>query len=122
MLTREQAEAAFEQVKEQFAAYLGHEGYRPPELIKSYVYDVWYGSRVISTIEPPYAIVWEEGPDNWALRAKDGGRDYEATLELRSIPGVNKYVTVDTAPAKAWPSEVFGEPVTSYILGLWPVD
>lgn len=122
MLNQEQAEAAFEAVKEQFAPHIGHAGFRDPVLIKNYKYDVWYGNRVISTIEPPYAIVWEEGPDTWTYRAREGGRDYESTLELRSVPGVPQDAVVDTPQAASWPSGVLSEPINNYILGLWPTD
>lgn len=116
-ITRAQAEQALEQVKEQYCGYLEIDP--GPRLEENFFYDVWSGGRVISTIEAPYAIVWEEGgPYEWAYRAAQGGRDVELTAELRSIPGYEDAV-VDTPAATAWPSEVRAEPITTWILGLW---
>ena len=119
MVTRHEAERALEQIREQYRCYLDVSG---PVLVKDYEYDVWYSNRVISTIKAPYAIVWEDGgPYEWAYRAAQGGRDVELTAELRSIPGQENAV-VDTPAATAWPSEVRAEPITTWVLGLWPND
>ena len=118
-VTRQQAERALEQVREQYCGYLDPEG-SGPVLVENYEYDIWYSSRVISTIKAPYAIVWEDGgPYEWAYRAGQGGRDVELTAELRSIPG-HENAVVDTPAAVDWPQDVRAEPITTWVLGLWP--
>jgi hypothetical protein len=107
-VTEEQAQAALAAIREQFKSYL-EPGYEP-EIIRDWNF---------LDYPTPVAIVWEEGgPDEWAYRAQEGGRDIELTLEVRSIPGMEEAV-IDTPPASSWPEGVGFYPVTSFAIGLF---
>jgi hypothetical protein len=63
----------------------------------------------------PFAIVWEEGPYEWAYRFPEGGIDEEATYGIQDIaPGT----VVRTAAAKIDP-HIFVEAITSWAVGLY---
>jgi hypothetical protein len=63
----------------------------------------------------PFAIVWEEGPYEWAYRFPEGGIDEEATYEIQDLaPGT----VVRTAPAKI-DRHIFTEAITSWAVGLY---
>lgn len=98
-VTKRQAEQAFRQFKQQFKGLLPDEGYaHGPKLIKDWD---WLDSGPTK-----WAIVWEEGPFEWALLAQHGGKmEYGAVI----------------APAKHWPAGTFAEPVTSFAIGIYEV-
>lgn len=109
-VTKEIAEQAFAAIKKQFAAYIDENN--GPELIENWD---WLDSG-----PTPWAVVWEEGPFEWAYRAQTGGRDYEATLLMRDATGDQTKV-VDTPEAEGWPEGFFTEAVTSWAVGIYPV-
>lgn len=117
-VTRKQAEQALSCIREQFKEYIDA-GDPPPKLIENWVAVTYRNGRVREDDPIPFVITWEEGPTEWAYRAVDGGRDVELTLELRSVPGVDPTVTVDTPAATNWPKGVQGGPYFSYVLGLY---
>lgn len=94
-VTKEIAEQCFAAIVGQFNP---EEGYGP-KLIENWD---WLDSG-----PTPWAIVWEEGPYEWALRAQSGGTDPE-------------FGTV-TPEAENWPEGVFAEAATSWAVGIYPV-
>lgn len=117
MITREQAEQALACIRQQFRSYIGA-GYPAPELTESWKPFIYREGREVDTEVIPFAVVWPEGPDDWAHRAHSGGRDVELTLELRDALG-SEDATVDTPAAENWPEGVQAEPYFSYALGLY---
>lgn len=117
-VTRAQAERALACVREQFKEYIAA-GDPPPRLVENWVPVTYREGRVVEGETIPFAIMWEEGPSEWAYRAPEGGRDIELTLELRSIPGVDPVAVVDTPAAVGWPEGVQGSAYFSYVLGLY---
>lgn len=113
-----QAEQALACIKRQFQDYLGA-GCPEPTLVENWKPFIYRDGGVQDTDPIPFAVLWEEGPDDWAYRAHSGGRDVELTLELRSVPGIGETATVDTPPATEWPPGVSAEPYFSYVLGLY---
>lgn len=103
------AQAALDAVKKQFNV----EGCTPPFLVRDWEY------LHMKPNATPWAIVWEEGPHEWAYRSPHGGRDFETTLLVRDHTGDEEYVA-DTPPAAGFPENVFAEPVTYWALGLYP--
>jgi hypothetical protein len=97
-VSRNLAKKALEAVKQQFASYI-EPGFEP-KLIEGW------------TDSGHWAICWEEGPYEWAYNAPQGGTDED----LSALMGKHKEVE----PAKDFPKEVFAEPCTSVILGLYP--
>lgn len=112
-VTREQAEQALEAVKGQWS-YDVAEG-NVPKLVENWD---WLESGTT-----PWAIVWEEGPDEWAMRAQNGGTDEEATALARDDSAITEILgeqfTVATPAAVAWPEGVFAEPITPWAVGLY---
>lgn len=102
-LSRTLAEAALEQIKIQFRAEI-EAGYGEPTLIEDWTDPDADGDQ-------HWAICWD-GPFEWALRAQEGGRDWDMTLELRSVTG-DQSAVVETEPAPNWPAQVFGEPYSA---------
>lgn len=75
-----------------------------PTLVKDWD---WYGGA-------PYAIVWEEGPYDWAIAATSGDYDevdYLAAEVTGSLPKPKPPIGVEG---------VFVEPITSWSLGVYP--
>jgi hypothetical protein len=68
-----------------------------------------------------WAIVWEDGPDEWALRAFHGGHDeelYHLAREAGATPEqARRTAQVGGVPC---PAGVFAEPVMTFVLGLYP--
>lgn len=98
-ITREVAEQALEAIKGQWP-YDVAEG-NVPKLIENWD---WLESGSI-----PFAIVWEEGPDEWAYRAGDGG------------PFHTDLGTLNTPKAVNWPCGTFAEPITSWAVGIYEI-
>lgn len=107
-LTRETAEKVLKQVTTKYAAYI-EAGYEP-KLIQDWD---WVGHT-------PWAIIWEEGPDEWAYNFGGGGFDYEiyegARAFGKSEEEARKLATVE--PTADLPG-VFTEPVTGWALGIY---
>lgn len=98
-VTKRQAEQAFRQFKEQFKGLLPPEDYaHGPKLINNWD---WLESGPTK-----WAIVWEEGPYEWAMLAQYGGK----TEFGGTIPA-----------AKHWPAGTFAEAVTSWSIGIYEV-
>lgn len=113
-LTREQAEAALEVIKKQYAIYVeGVDGYEPlcplPVLVEDW-------ADVVG-----WQIVWEEGPEDWAYRAFVGGTN-EEIYQLMIDEGVEsgKAATLSRDPVTAKPEGIFTEPYNSFVLSLYP--
>lgn len=96
-VTKRQAEQAFRQVKDQFAAFIEPGDEYGPQLIHNWD---WLESGPTR-----WAIVWEGGPYDWALAAETGGKLEYGTIE----------------PAKNWPAGTFSEAVTSWAVGIYEV-
>lgn len=64
----------------------------------------------------PYAVVWEEGPYDWALLATSGGVDQELTSLMA---GYLKPGAVIEREAIKQPDGVFCEPITAWALGIY---
>jgi hypothetical protein len=100
-VSKAQAEAVLAEVRRVFAVYIG-EGDRGPQLQESFE----WGAGLA-----PWAVVWEEGPYDWAHLATSGDIDEE----LSSI--VDHVVW---AKAIKQPAGVHCEPYTSWALGIYP--
>ena len=99
-VTKTQAEAVLREVRRVFATYI-KAGYPAPQLRENF--DWGYGVA-------PWAVVWEEGPFEWAMLATSGDVDEE----MSSITGR----TVWSKSIKQ-PAGVFCEPYTSWALGIY---
>lgn len=100
-LSRKLAEQALASIKEQYKSYLmfGDEEFGP-KLVESW------------TDSGHWAIVWEEGPYEWALNSPQGGVDEE----LSELAGQR----VDTPEAPNFPEGVFAECYSYSVLCLYP--
>lgn len=116
-VTQAQAEQALAAVKRQFAAYFEPAtfedgftvaGSAPPKLVMDFD---WTGTG------PGPAIVWKEGPYEWAYLACAGGVD-EEMAELAAEVGV----TVRAQDPVKMPEAIWCEPTTSWALALYPRD
>lgn len=114
MITREQAERALASIRQQFKTYIDA-GEPEPELIENWKPFVYQDGKVIETDTYPFAVVWQDGPFEWAHRAQEGGVDEELTLLGREFK--EDYVA-HTPAAEGWPKGVHGEPYFSYVLTL----
>lgn len=117
-VTREQAEQVLEAVKKQYRPYWEPDGdYVPqlPVLIENWEY---------LDHPTPWAIVWEEGPDEWAYRASSGGVDEEMCYLMSDVVGVDavkemvKAGKMTESPVSS-PSGVYVSPVTGWALGIY---
>lgn len=126
-ITRTQAEAVRTAVAEQFRSYWqgftipadedGPERVYPdtqgPVLVEHY--ESWGGSDI------RWAIVWEEGPFEWAMNASMGGYDDEVAEALLACGKDRTYAEQQaTVEAVTTPDGVFVEPVNGYVLGVYP--
>lgn len=98
-ISKKLAEKALAAVKEQFKVYVEGLG-SEPTLVES-----WSDGG-------HWAICWEDGPDEWALRCPEGGFDEELSYLMGK--------RADTPAAESWPKEVFGEPYYTFVLVLYP--
>lgn len=91
-MRKRDAEKALNAVKRTFKGWIDGPEYGP-KLVKDWD---WVGPT-------PYAIVWEEGPYDWAMLASGGGRtEFGSKVEPVKVDGV------------------FLEPVTGWALGVYP--
>lgn len=135
-ITRKQADAALAAVVEQFRAYVEPttleaftaedgtefpaETFGPTSPLPTLVED-WNG--------PGWAIVWEEGPDEWAYRATTGGSSEEERVLVAAAAkenGIDPQVAVDRYVKDdepiTWPKGVYAEPHYSFVLSLYPAS
>lgn len=120
-ITQQQAEAVLAAVKAQFAAYLEPitldggrviAGDPPPTLVMDYE-DV-AGRRIP-------AILWEDGPGEWADRASMGGTSEEERVLVAQAAeefGVPYVKPADDEPVPL-PAGVTVEPIYSFVLGIY---
>lgn len=102
IVTKAQAEAVLAEVKRVFAPYVKAAPKYGPKLVK----DFDWGAG-----PAPYAIIWEEGPFEWAHLATSGDVDEE----MSSLTGHTVWSKAINQPAG-----VFCEPYTSWALGIYP--
>jgi len=105
-ISAETAQQAYAAICGQFADYIEASGSRPT-LERDWLF---------LDHPSPWAVVWEEGPDQWAMRAGEGGVD-EALTEMASdllAPGEK----LRTPPAEKWPDGCYPEPITSFAVSL----
>lgn len=96
-VTRRKAEATLAAVKKQHRGWPGVDGPYGPKLVENWD---WIGSP------KRWAIVWEEGPYEWALYF-----------------GMGDYVDEEfgtTVKGAAIPKGVFAEAITSWSVGIYP--
>jgi hypothetical protein len=105
-ITREQAELVLAAIEHQFAwALEGTNQEFGPKLVEDWD---WTDSPV------PFAIIWEEGPFEWALRAASGGIDPEMADAVREFN-----VTVTEEKPVPVPDSLYLEPVTNWAVGIY---
>jgi hypothetical protein len=108
--TKRQAQSALRAIRKFY-------GYRPgeyggPQLVEEY--HGWYSTT-------RNAIVWEEGPFEWAIRASLGGFDEELYHDLKGfMPSEQAAEKAKQQPIKM-PKGTYLEPINSYSLGLYTV-
>lgn len=95
-ISEPQAQAAFAWIKAQWAPYL-RTGWPSPLLVEEHDWGAADHDGVY-----PWGILWEEGPEDWALSAGPGG---QASAE--AVPD--------------WPEGVYLEAANSWSVRLWPV-
>jgi len=108
-VTAEQAMAALDAILGQFATHIAAGG-PPPAAVAQY------------DGTPHWAILWVDGPLDWAHSAFVGGVDEEVAAELGDFPGVpaETAAAAATIAAVPVPEGVFAEPITGSVLGLYP--
>lgn len=115
-VTRQQAETVLNRIKTQYRAHWEPDERCAPKLVENWDW-LESGPR-------RWAIVWEEGPFEWAFRASMGGFDEEAALLTADHLGEEE----TRARAKAgrfnvepieMPKGTFMECVTSWAVGIY---
>lgn len=114
MITREQAEQALASIRQQFKVYIDA-GEPEPVLVENWKPFVYRDGSMVDTDTYPFAIVWDEGPFEWAYRARGGGIDEEVTLLGREF---DKDYVARTPEAQGWPEGVSESPYFSDALTL----
>jgi hypothetical protein len=119
-VTRKQAEQVLENVKRRYRVMLESDGTyapQPPQLFENLDF--------MGTGHPaPFAVVWKEGPYEWAYRFVNGGFDEELALTVGEYLGEEE--TRRRARAGCFTEEAFQDPegvhvdcVTSWVLGIY---
>lgn len=111
-VTKRQAEAALNAVRRQFRSYLEpFDGYGPmcPEPTLNMDWD------------GHVAILWEDGPSEWAHRATVGGSSEEdrCLLAAANVEFGTSVAVREDEPI-TWPKGVEAEPYYSFVLVLFP--
>lgn len=110
-MNRTQALAATAAVAHQFRTYIDA-GYSAPELVENWDFP-----------DTPvrWAVVWEDGPDDWASRAQVGGQDETLSIEFgrRFDTPPAKVAASSRTPQGQWPRGVQAQPVYSYAVALY---
>lgn len=130
-VTKEQAEQALAAVKEQFKVYLepivisaeesssGEEKVLSPCCPEPTLVENWQGWAGGTT---DFAILWEDGPDDWAYRATSGGyseEEFALSVAAAKEFGVEAGKPKQEEPV-TWPKGIWAEPYCSFILCLYP--
>lgn len=106
--TKRQALSALRSIRKAYGYKPGEEG--GPQLVEEY--HGWYSTT-------RNAIVWEEGPFEWAIRASMGGFDEEMYHDLLEfMPREQAAEKAKSEPIKV-PKGTYLEPINSYSLGLY---
>lgn len=110
MVTRKQAEQVLAAVRSRHEGYWGDSESSAPKLVENWD---WLESGPTR-----WAIVWEEGPYEWAYRASMGGTDEEMTSLVADEfgSGAARAVKLEE-PLRV--SGLFLEPVTMWALGIY---
>lgn len=111
------AEATLDAVKAQHATYLN------PHTIDGTVYPALYDPPVLVwdyTDSGAPAIVWEDGPDEWAYRIDGSPSDEDRSLYAEASAEFGVAVRPSHRPAAKIPAGVYVEPHMSFILALYP--
>jgi hypothetical protein len=123
-VTKRQAEAALRAVEKQFKRYL--EPIKDPEGEFEDIPPMCPPPKLSMDWDGHVAILWEDGPDEWAYRATMGGTSEEerclvaaAAQEFGKDPKQAVAAMKVDAPMK-WPKGVYAEPYNSFILCLYP--
>lgn len=117
-ITREQAEAVLDAVREQFRAYL-----QPITLDSGRVLSPCCSQPQLDMdYDGQPAIIWEDGPDEWALRVTEGGpseEDHVLAAEAAREFGVAHRAPTGPAPARL-PADIWVDALNSCVLGIYP--
>jgi hypothetical protein len=111
-VTRAEAEAVLKEVRRVFRSHIlpGDKG--GPALLRNWEW--------ISGYVAPYAVIWLEGPYEWAIQATAGGIDDELTELSATLP---EYLSGHMKPIRIeaikQPDGVFCEPYTSWALAVY---
>ncbi|GAC1533618.1 MAG: hypothetical protein NVS3B1_28010 [Marmoricola sp.] len=121
-ITRKQAEQALAAVRAQFARYL-----EPLDMGDGTVYPATMPEPKLSMDwGGEVAILWEEGPDEWAMRATGGGTSETERIMIANAAkefGYDPQAAVDRMKVDepiTWPKGVYAEPYYSFVLCLYP--
>lgn len=118
-VTVQQANAVRNAVMTQFKTYVKVMETRPA------LYTNYDGFGVSEHADPvPWALLWEEGPFEWALNAFTEHVDEEVLAEVKSVLAIDDSAArkVATRRAVEVPSGVTVEPLTSFILAIYPSE
>ena len=108
LATKRQAQSALNAIRKAYGYKPGDEG--GPQLVEEY--HGWYSTT-------RNAIVWEEGPFEWAIRASMGGFDEEMYHDLKQLmPSEEAAQKAQQQPIKV-PKGTYLEPISSYSLALY---
>lgn len=108
-VTKRDAEKVLIAVRRQFRAHLDPK--RPdagPQLRKDWD---WFGGKPV-----PYAIIWEEGPFEWAATFDPFGFKPDVDEDLSALAGQ----PIRYPKGKPVPSSVYIEAQTSWAIGIYP--
>lgn len=105
--TKRQAQSALRAIRKFY-------GYKPgdedgPKLVEEY--HGWYSTT-------RNAIVWEEGPFEWAIRASLGGFDEEMYHDLKEFTTLSEAGRLAQQQPIKMPKGTYLEPISSYSLQL----
>lgn len=108
--TKRQAQTALRAIRKAYGFKPGEDDGIGPKLVEEY--HGWYSTT-------RNAIVWEEGPFEWAIRASLGGFDEELYHDLKDfLPREEAIEKAKQQPVKV-PKGTYLEPINSYSLGLY---
>lgn len=117
-ISRAQAEAALAAVRDRFKPYL------EPFEIDGHVYSAAYPEPKLAedwNDREGWAIVWEEGPDDWAYTVTSGGpSEEERTLVAQAAAEFGADLKPAETPPVRFPKTVYAEPYFSFVLALYP--
>lgn len=110
--TKRQVQSALRAIRKAYGFKPGEDDHIGPKLVEEY--HGWYNTH-------SNAIVWEEGPFEWAIHASMGGFDeelYHDLLEFMSSEQAAERAKKE--PIKV-PKGTYLEPINSYSLGLYKI-